>query len=336
MAVALYARVSTVEQAERDLSIPDQVKQIRKWCETNEHLIAKEYFEPGASARDDRRPVFQEMMADALTDPAPFEAIIVHSQSRFFRDGLEFGLKERTLQKHGVNLISITQPITDDPSGVLMRRLFANMDEYQSLENAKHTGRSMLENARQGYWNRNKALYEYQAVDAEAVGRKGRKKRKIVIHDDEAPIVRKMYDWYLNGVQGKDSGLKAIATKLNQSGQLMRGNLWRIQKVCQVLSDTIYKGEYIYNRTDSRTGKAKSKDQWVRMPVPAIIDGSIWERVDAPTSASGKDARAAAWVPAPVVRFINLRSLQQRNYCYNREKWQVSILHLYNKGRERR
>ena len=32
MAVALYARVSTPRQAEKDLSIPDQLRQMREYC----------------------------------------------------------------------------------------------------------------------------------------------------------------------------------------------------------------------------------------------------------------------------------------------------------------
>ena len=35
MICALYARVSTVKQAERELSIPDQLKQMREWCRRN-------------------------------------------------------------------------------------------------------------------------------------------------------------------------------------------------------------------------------------------------------------------------------------------------------------
>ena len=35
MAMALYARVSTTKQAEKDLSIPDQLRQMRDWCKRN-------------------------------------------------------------------------------------------------------------------------------------------------------------------------------------------------------------------------------------------------------------------------------------------------------------
>ena len=88
MAVALYARVSTTKQAEKDLSIPDQLKQMRDWCRNHNYDIAVEYVEAGASATDDRRPEFQRMIGEATLSPSPFEAIIIHSLSRFFRDSL--------------------------------------------------------------------------------------------------------------------------------------------------------------------------------------------------------------------------------------------------------
>lgn len=127
MAVVLYARVSTTRQAEQDLSIPDQLKQMRDWCSAQGTLVAKEYVEPGASATDDRRPVFQEMIADATLSPAPFEAIIVHSLSRFFRDVISFGVYERKLSKHGVKVVSITQQTAEDSSGQLARRIFSGV-----------------------------------------------------------------------------------------------------------------------------------------------------------------------------------------------------------------
>ena len=99
MAVALYARVSTVRQAEKDLSIPDQLNQMRDWAAANGFAVAMEYIEAGASATDDKRPVFQQMIADATSDSEPYEAIIIHSRSRFFRDMFEFLNYERMLKR---------------------------------------------------------------------------------------------------------------------------------------------------------------------------------------------------------------------------------------------
>ena len=152
MAVALYARVSTARQAEKDLSIPDQLRQMRDYCKTRSLAIGTEYIEAGASATDDRRPEFQQMIADASQDPAPYEAIIVHSRSRFFRDLFEYLRYERRLKRAGVRVISITQQTSDDPAGEMASKIFSLFDEYQSKENGKHTLRSMQENARQGFF----------------------------------------------------------------------------------------------------------------------------------------------------------------------------------------
>src|SRR5207244_12127805 len=112
-----------------------------------------EYVEPGASATDDRRPVFQQMIADAGQDPAPYEAIIVHSRSRFFRDLFEFLGYERRLKRAGVRLISITQQTADDPAGEMASKIFSLFNEYQSKENGKHTLPAKQENEHQGRWH---------------------------------------------------------------------------------------------------------------------------------------------------------------------------------------
>ena len=75
MQIAIYARVSTGRQAENELSIPDQLRQMRQWAERNGHVVVKEYIEPGATATDDKRPVFQDMMMDAtMKGVSPFQA----------------------------------------------------------------------------------------------------------------------------------------------------------------------------------------------------------------------------------------------------------------------
>lgn len=279
MLVALYARVSTVRQAENDLSIPDQVQQIQDWCQQRGHTLVRQYIEPGASATDDKRPVFQQMMADAMAKPPGFEAIVIHSLSRFFRDVVEFGVHERRLGKSGVKIISITQQTSDDPMGEMARRLFSLFDEYQSKENAKHTSRAMRENARQGYFNGSRAPFGYQAVATSVTGSRGRKKKKLEIDPGEALIVRKIYDLYLNGLEGRTVGMKEIAMHLNERNFLMRGHPWQMQKIKVLLSDRLYIGEHYFNIRDSRELKNRPPSEWIKVDVPAIIEADFFERV---------------------------------------------------------
>jgi site-specific DNA recombinase len=186
MHVVIYARVSTTRQAENDLSIPDQLRQARAWCERHGHVVIKEYIEPGASATDDKRPVFQQMVDDATSGTVPFQDIIVHSLSRFFRDLVMGAMYQKKLLKAGVALISITQQTQNDPSGEMQRHIFMLFDEYQSKEIAKHVLRGMQENARQGYFNGSKAPFGYQTIEVGQTGREGRHKKKLAIQDTEA------------------------------------------------------------------------------------------------------------------------------------------------------
>ncbi len=277
MHVALYARVSTVRQADNDLSIPDQLRQLNDWAKANGHLVIKEYVEPGASATDDRRPVFQQLIADAMQKPRGFDAIVIHSLSRFFRDAIQFGVYERKLNKAGVKVISVTQQTSDDSAGEMMRRIISTFDEYQSKENSKHTSRAMKENARQGYFNGSLPPYGYQAELTEATSSRGRKKKKLAINEAEADVVRFIYRLYLNGLEGRPQGIKEILKRLAEQGYLMRGKPWTIQKVHTVLSSSMYIGEYWFNVKDSRTRLVRPPEEWVKTSIPAIIDAVAFE-----------------------------------------------------------
>jgi DNA invertase Pin-like site-specific DNA recombinase len=280
MAVALYARVSTTRQAENELSIPDQLRQMRDWCKAQGLAVAAEYVGPGSSATDDRRPEFQRLIADATRLPSPYDAIIVHSHSRLFRDLYMSLTYERVLNKAGTKIISITQPTSDDPMGAVMRSFMSVMDQYASQENSKHTLRAMQENARQGYWNGSQPPYGFRAVETDAIGNRGRKKRRLEIHPVEAEIVRQIYTLYLSGHDGRPLGMKGIAEYLNTRGKTMRERAWRVQKVNRILSDPAYSGRLYFNRRDSKTLRLKPESEWITVEVPAIISAAIFERVE--------------------------------------------------------
>lgn len=296
MAVALYARVSTTKQAEKDLSIPDQLRQMRDWCKQRGFAVGAEYVEPGASATDDRRPVFQQMIAEATLEPSPFDAIIVHSRSRFFRDLYECLRYERTLKLAGVRVVSITQETSDDPAGEMASKLFSLFDEYSSKENGKHTLRAMQENARQGYSNGSRPPFGYCVVETEALGNKGRKKKRLAIDPAEAAVVKKIFDLYLSGLHGADMRAKNIAAHLNERGISRRGRRWTRTQVHCALSNATYAGTYRFNCHDARNRRQKPEAQWVTVPVEAIIDEATFAHATA-----RRRSRAPAQVPPRIV-----------------------------------
>ncbi|HCI53074.1 MAG TPA: recombinase family protein [Gallionella sp.] len=311
MHVALYARVSTTRQAEKDLSIPDQLNQMREWCKANGHLIVQEYIEAGASATDDKRPEFQQMLSDALASPPPYQAIIVHSRSRFFRDLLEFLMYEKKLKRAECRVISITQQTSDDPAGEMASKMFSLFDEYSSKENGKHTLRAMKENARRGFFNGSRPCFGYRAVECFMEGDNTRKKKRAEIDPSESSTVRHIFDYYLNGHQGKVMGAKDIALHLNATGISLRGNVWNKSRVHEVLSNRAYIGEYYFNKRDHKTKTLKDESEWILLNVEPIIDSAIFES----TRAKCESRSPAKISPRLVTSLILLTGLLKCGCC---------------------
>jgi DNA invertase Pin-like site-specific DNA recombinase len=160
------------------VSIPDQ-RGRAKLVEARGYQLVETFVEPGNTATNDRRPEFQRMIEAGTSKPAPFDVVLVHSFSRFFRDAFDMEYYYRKLAKNGVRLVSITQELGDDPIHDMMRRIMALFDEYQSKENAKHVMRALKENARQGFWNGALPPIGYRIVAAEQRGSKTKKKLEI-------------------------------------------------------------------------------------------------------------------------------------------------------------
>ena len=277
---AAYVRVSTNRQAEHETSLADQVAAITSYCDARNIELAEVFREPGASATDDNRPQFQAMVEAATARERPYDLVIVHSFSRFFRDQFEFERYRRKLAKAKVGLVSITQDVGEGATGDLVRSILSKFDEYQSAETAKHVRRSMIANARDGFWNGASPPLGYKVVIAE---RRGDKNKKILAIDEaEAPIVRKIFSLYLEGDGASGPlGIKKIVSWLNGRNYTYRGKPFHVSNVDVVLRRTTYMGTHYFNQKDSRTGERRAREEWVPIAVPAIIDEETFQTVQA-------------------------------------------------------
>lgn len=297
---ALYLRVSTARQAEHDVSIPDQKRQGEAYCEARGLQLVETFIEPGASATNDRRPEFQRMIEAGTSKPAPFDVVVVHSFSRFFRDHFELEFYVRKLAKNGVKLVSITQEMGDDPMHVMMRQIMALFDEYQSKENAKHVMRALKENARQGFWNGSLPPIGYRTVAAEQRGAKT--KKKLEIDPLHAETVRLIYRLALegDGTTGQ-MGVKNIVSYLNSRRIFTRdGGRWGIGQVHRILTRRTYMGEHEFNKR-SKSKELKPKTEIVVVPVPPIIDKETFEAVQKLLKARNPKVMPARVISGPTM-----------------------------------
>ena len=300
---ALYMRVSTGRQAEHDLSIPDQRSQLKSWCRANGHHVVAEYIEAGASAGDDRRPAFQQMIERACDGEHAFDIIVVHSYSRFFREAFEQEFYLRKLAKHGVRVVSITQPVGDEtePVHAMMRKVIALFDEYQSKENAKHVIRSMKENARQGFWNGATPPLGYRLIEAEKRGAKI--KKKLEVDPVEAETVRLIFKLYLLGDGNSGAlGVKEIVKWLNGRGhRTRRGKSFGVGQLHKLLTNTVYIGRWKFNQTSSKTRRRKADEEVVEIPVPAIIELDTFGQVQRQLHARSPKRQAPRVTTGPIL-----------------------------------
>jgi len=300
---ALYMRVSTGRQAEHDLSIPDQRSQLQSWCRGNGHPVVAEYVEAGASAGDDRRPSFQQMIERACDGEHAFDLIVVHSYSRFFREAFEQEFYLRKLAKHAVRVVSITQPVGDEtePVHAMMRKVIALFDEYQSKENAKHVIRSMKENARQGFWNGATPPLGYRLIEAEKRGAKI--KKKLEVDPVEAETVRLIFKLYLLGDGNSGAlGVKEIVKWMNARGyRTRRGKSFGVGQLHKLLTNTVYIGRWKFNQTSSKTRRRKADEEVVEIPVPAMVELDTFEQVRRQLHARSPKRQAPRVTTGPIL-----------------------------------
>ncbi len=276
---AIYARVSTARQAEQKISIPDQLRRMKKYAKAREFELVAEFVENGVSGRDDRRPEFQAMIDEACRKPRPFDIILIHSFSRFFRDEVSFELYRRKLEKNGVVVISITQEMSEGPGGELTRRIIALTDEMRSKEDAKHVLRGMKENARQGFWNGSKPPFGYKAIAAEKRGDKT--KKKLVIDAKAAETVKLIFKLFLEGDGAAGPlGVKHIARWLNACGyKTPTGKAFYTSRIHAILTNETYVGMAWFNRKNTKTGEIRPREEWIAYSVPQIISEETIQRV---------------------------------------------------------
>ena len=226
-------------------------------------------------------PEIQIPRPDVSSKPAPFDVLVVHSFSHFFRDHFEMEFYVRKLAKNGVKLVSITQEMGDDPMHQMMRQIMALFDEYQSKENAKHVLRAMNENARQGFWNGARPPIGYRIVAAEQRGSKI--KKRLEIDPLHADTVRLIYRLFLEGDGTSGAiGVKAIATYLNERRFFTRdGGRWGLAQIHAILTRTTYIGEHRFNTRSHKNREKKPESEVAIMAVPPLIGRETFDAVQA-------------------------------------------------------
>lgn len=261
-----YIRVSTHDQEE--ISPDSQEHLLRDYAAKNNIVILKIFTDLGISGRKaNKRPGFQEMIGLAKGDDHPVDQILVWKFSRFARNQEESIVYKSLLKKqHNVDVVSVSEPLSDNPFGSLIERIIEWMDEYYSIRLSGEVHRGMKENALRGAYQARPPL-GYKVVEHG---------KPPVIVPEEAKIVRTIFEKYTN----EGTSFFDIARYLNSLGlKTSHGKPFERRSVEYIIQNPSYCGMIRWNRTENSTNRIKDKDEWIvtEGQQPAIISKELFE-----------------------------------------------------------
>lgn len=250
----VYARYSSEKQ--NDQSIEGQLDVCQKYAAQNGLEIVDTYIDRAMSGTNDNRPAFQQMLADCAK-PVPWDIILVYAIDRFGRNSIEIAVNKQKIKKNHKTLISATQRTsenidgTKNLDGILLENMYIGLAEYYSAELSQKVRRGFHENRKKGLFCGGSIIFGYRVVN-----------KRVEINEDEANIVRYIFDQYAHGRQAKD-----ILNELTAQGIGRRNKPFPINTFYSILHNPKY------------IGVANLSDGAYTNIYPPIIPKELFEKV---------------------------------------------------------
>ena len=278
-------RVSSKQQLHDD-DIPVQRAECKKFIDTmNEWEFQKEYLEPAVSGYKtpiEKRKVLQEILADAKTKS--FDVLLVYMSDRIGRKEDETPAYVSELNNLGVEVWSVKegQLKTKEHIDKLLNYIRYWQAEGESRKTGMRVKSAQEVSVKAGKFVGGKAPLGYDLVYSGEISNHGRALKKLVINEEKAEIVRKIFDYAVN----YGYGAFKIAKVLNENGVPAIHKTWKACTVNQILQNPIYKGYMTYNRRQrSSCGGSFERlpmEQWIlseeQIEELVIVSEDIWNK----------------------------------------------------------
>ncbi len=282
---ALYIRLSKEDESEGpSQSVQNQESLLREFVQQHRLSVYDTYVDDGWSGTNFDRPSFQRMIADI--EAKKVNMVITKDLSRLGRDYIMTGhYMERYFPEHRVRYISLLDGIDTgvDSTANDITPFRAIMNDMYAKDISKKIKSVKRDKQRKGQFIGGKPVYGYKMHPTE--------KNKIVIDEEVAPIVRRIFALALSGMSCRN-----IATLLNQEGVPTPATyanlpvakpgpytgLWSSERISDMLQNETYIGNMVQGRSVKISYKSKKclkqdPANWV------IVEGTHEPLVDAET-----------------------------------------------------
>lgn len=247
--VAIYIRVSTLDQAREGYSLDAQERTLRKWCMDHDSDVVELYADKGISGKDiDHRPSMKQLLSDVKSNR--FDTVLFWALSRFTRSVLDLYDVMSLLQKNNIDMISYTESFdTSSPMGRAMIGIVGIFAQLERELTAERVSAAMAERALQGKRTCSEVLgYDLDGKDTFKINQKEAAYVEFVF---KAYLERKnlsevAYECRLRNFRGKRgkiptaSSIQVILTRPIYCGyNLFKGELYKGSHQ-EIISITVY------------------------------------------------------------------------------------------------
>lgn len=247
----IYKRVSTLDQKREGFSLPEQEEKLREFCKFKGYEIYKVYADEGISAKDDKRPAYQEMMRDVKDKK--INVIVAFKLDRLTRSVYDIEKLMKFVNDNDCDIDCMAdESNTTTSNGRMVMRIMTSVSQNEIEKCSERTKFGMVGAIKAGHIP-NKCPLGFK-----------RSNKKLVPDPLTKDIVIRVFDLYLEG-----KSYQTIANIYNEEKVLGKTN-WRDSTINHIITNELYKGDYLH-------GKRTKKPTYYENVVEPLVSKQKWE-----------------------------------------------------------
>ncbi len=229
--------------------------------------------EIGSGDKISTRPIFQEVLEEL--EQNKYNAIAVKEISRLGRGSYtDMGVIYDLIGEKRIFIITpwkIYDPKNPSDLRQIRFELFLSREEFETIRE-RLTG-ARYSAAMQGFWVAGHSPFGYQYND---------NTRKLEPHPEQSKIIKLIFDYYINNLNGKSVSFRAISTHLTRLGVKTPSNksTWYPLQIQRIITNSVYNGKISFRMTQRKGNEVIDRPESDHIIVPdaheKIIDDEIW------------------------------------------------------------
>ena len=247
----IYIRVSTFDQAREGFSLGEQEERLKEFCNFKRYNIYKVYQDAGISAKNDKRPAYQEMIEDVKK--GNINVIVALKLDRLTRSVYDIEKLMKFVNDYECDIDCMAdESNTTTSNGRMVMRIMTSVSQNEIEKCSERTKFGMAGAIKNGH-----------IPNRTGLGFK-RKNKKLVPDPLTKDIIVRIFDLYLEG-----KSHQAIANIYNKEKVLGKTN-WYDSTIQKILSNELYKGDYV-------NGKRTKHPTYYENVIEPIVSKEKWE-----------------------------------------------------------